>query len=280
MLGSTVLETAIGLVFVYLVFSLIASAIAEYISSVFDRRSDHLKHILFNLFDNDDPQGRTMLNLFIAHPMIQALNSTNWKPQFQTTADRVEQKVEQFDLARNKWNAAAAAVAAADQAREAAAKATDAAATATTAVANVKAAQKNPATMGTTASPDLLKAVNAAAVAASAADASATVASAAAAKATAAAELLAKVKKWQEPAAGFAVQPPARRTPVPAPPAAQVVPPAATAAPSPPLPSASELAARATQVVDQATRAAQAATAAAAQATSAAKAVDQRQARP
>ena len=84
MLGSTVLETAIGLVFVYLVFSLIASAIAEYISSVLDRRSDHLKHILFNLFDNDDPQGRTMLNLFIAHPMIQALSSTNWKPQFQS----------------------------------------------------------------------------------------------------------------------------------------------------------------------------------------------------
>ena len=251
MLGSTVLETAIGLVFVYLVFSLIASAIAEYISSVLDRRSDHLKHILFNLFDNDDPQGRTMLNLFIAHPMIQALSSTNWKPQFQSAAERVEQKVEQFDLARNKWNAAATAVAAADQAREAATKATDAAAAATTAVANVKAAQKGPPTMGTTASPDLLKAVNAAAVAASAADARATVASEAAVKATAATEQLARVKKWQETPAGFAVQPPARRPPTPTPSAGQVIPPAA-----PPLPSASELAARATQVVDQATRAA------------------------
>ena len=243
MLGSTVLETAIGLVFVYLVFSLIASAIAEYISSLLDRRSDHLKHILFNLFDNDDPQGRTMLNLFIAHPMIQALNSTNWKPQFQSAAERVEQKVEQFDLARNKWNAAAAAVAAADEARAAAAKATDVAAVATTAVAKVKDIQKGPATMGATASPDLLNAVDAAAAATSAADASATVARETAAKATAAAELLARVKKWRETPAGFAVQPPARRTPAPA---AQVVPPKATDAPAPPVPSASELAARAT----------------------------------
>ncbi len=270
MLGSTVLETAIGLVFVYLVFSLIASAIAEYISSVLDRRSDHLKHILFNLFDNDDPQGRTMLNLFIAHPMIQALNSTNWKPQFQSAAERVEQKVEQFDLARNKWNAAAAAVAAADNARAAAAKATDAAAAATTAAANVKVAQKGPATTGATASPDLQMAVDAAAAAASAADASAIAAREAAAKATTAAELLAKVKKWQETPAGFALQPPARRTPA----AAQVVPPEAPQAPAPPVPSRSELAARASHVLDQATRAAQAATAAAAVATSAARAVD------
>ena len=274
MLGSTILETAIGLVFVYFVFSLIASAIAEYISSVLDRRSDHLKHILFNLFDNDDPQGRTMLNLFIAHPMIQALNSTNWKPQFQNATERVEQKVEQFDLARNKWNAAARAVAAADEARAAAAKATDAAATATTAAAKVKDAQKGPATMGATASPDLQKAVDAAAVAANTADASATAAREAAAKATAAAELLTKVKKWQETPDGLAVQPPARPTRAPVPPAAQVVPPRAPDAPAPPVPAASELAARAAQVLDQATRAAQAAIAAAAEATSAARAVD------
>ena len=50
-LNSHILETAIGLVFVYLVFSLVASALAEYFSAYFDRRGEHLKHVLFNLFE-------------------------------------------------------------------------------------------------------------------------------------------------------------------------------------------------------------------------------------
>ena len=259
MLGSTVLETAIGLVFVYLVFSLIASAIAEYISSVLDRPSDHLKHILFNLFDNDDPQGRTMLNLFIAAPDYPGTQFDELEAPISKRRGTSQQKVEQFDLARNKWNAAATAVAAADQAREAATKATDAAAAATTAWPTSR--PEGSPDDGHPASPDLLKAVNAAAVAARAADARPP-SPEAAAKATAATELLARVKKWQETPAGSAVQPPARRPPTPTPSAGQVTPPAA-----PPLPSASELAAHATQVVDEATRTAQAATAAAAQAT-------------
>src|SRR6478752_4522159 len=104
MFGSGILETAIGLVFVYLIFSLIASAIAEYFSALLDRRGEHLKHILFNLFDNDDPQGQAFLNLFVSHPMVQALNSTDWKPTFQSAETRIEQGIGKFQLAGAKWD--------------------------------------------------------------------------------------------------------------------------------------------------------------------------------
>ncbi len=206
MFGSTILETAIGLVFVYLVFSLIASAIAEYISTLFDRRSDHLKHILFNLFDNDDPQGRTMLNLFVTHPMIQSLNTTKWKPEFQNAAERIEQKVQQFDLARKKWDAAATAVAAADQVRGAAAKATAAAARAAAAVGKIKDAQKSPTTMGSTPNAALQTAITDGADAARAANAAAAAARDATSRATAAGSEVMTVKKWRETPDDFAAE--------------------------------------------------------------------------
>src|SRR5271165_6710067 len=117
MLGSLVLETVIGLVFVYLIFSLIASALAEYLSALLDRRSEHLKHLLLNLFDNDDPRGRTMLNLFVSHPMVQALCATQWKPSFLTAVARREEGVKDLDRARGKWDSAARSAAAAASAR-------------------------------------------------------------------------------------------------------------------------------------------------------------------
>ena len=134
MLGSLVLETAMGLVFVYLIFSLIASAIAEYISALFDRRGEHLKHILFNLFDNDDPKGRAFLNLFVTHPMTQSLNTTTWKPKYQSALERFEEEKGRLAQARSQWQAAAGGVAAADAARNAAAAADAAAAKVTAAL--------------------------------------------------------------------------------------------------------------------------------------------------
>ncbi len=140
MFGSVVLETAIGLVFVYLIFSLIASGIAEYLSALLDRRSEHLKHMLFNIFDSDDPQGRALLNLFVAHPMIRALSTTAWKPKYQSAIERLGEAKLQVDRAGIQWEAASKAVAAAGAARDAA-KGADAAA------ARLKAALKafNPA---------------------------------------------------------------------------------------------------------------------------------------
>jgi hypothetical protein len=142
MLNSLVLETAIGMVFVYLIFSLIASAIAEYLSAYFDRRGDHLRHILFNLFDNDDPRGRTFLKLFVTHPMIQALNSTEWKPEFQSAVERFKEGEERFEAGRNKWAMASNTVSAADNARDKANAAEAAAKAATDAASNLKDARK------------------------------------------------------------------------------------------------------------------------------------------
>jgi hypothetical protein len=140
MLGSLVLETAIGLVFVYLIFSLIASALAEYLSALRDRRAEHLKHLLLNLFQSDDPRGRTMLNLFVAHPMVQALCAAEWKPTFRSSTARLEEGARDLDRLREKWDAAARAASAADAARTAATTAASAAALALTSAANLAVA--------------------------------------------------------------------------------------------------------------------------------------------
>jgi len=142
MLGSSMLETAIGLIFVYLIFSLIASAIAEYFSASLNRRGEHLKHILFNLFDNDDPQGRTFLNLFVSHPMVQALSSTDWKPTFLSADQRFGEGREKFERTKGLWDLAAKAVADSNVAKVAAKTADDAAAKATAAAAGVEKASK------------------------------------------------------------------------------------------------------------------------------------------
>jgi hypothetical protein len=169
MLNSVILETAIGLAFVYLIFSLIASGIAEYLSAYLDRRGRHLRDILFNLFDNDDPRGRTFLKLFITHPMVQALNSTDWKPEFQSAEARLNQVKEQFNEGRAKWDKASQAAAAAKNATAEAAAADTAAKAATEAASKLKNARK--AKVGVTeAEASALSAAIAAETAALAAD--------------------------------------------------------------------------------------------------------------
>ncbi|MFI5456576.1 MAG: hypothetical protein ACHRXM_14100 [Isosphaerales bacterium] len=283
MFESLVLETAIGLVFVYLIFSLIASAIAEYFSAILDRRGEHLKHILFNLFDNDDPQGRAFLNLFVAHPMVQALNSTAWKPKFQSALDRLGERKEQFALARTKWQAASNAVSAAGAALDAAKAAGDAAVKATAAAANVKTTLKtltptNPASCAAAhgAVADAETASAAALAAVTAADGAANAASAAeqevkkaraaqpnGADTSAPGPTPRPVEPDQSLAAGEPVT--AAGSPrAPAPEALQKTPAPAPGAPAPaPGPAGGDLEARANAVVDQASKAAAMATQAA-----------------
>jgi hypothetical protein len=285
MLGSAVLETAIGLVFVYLIFSLIASAIAEYISALFDRRGEHLKHILFNLFDNDDPQGRTILNLFINHPTLQALNSTEWKPKFQSAAERLGEQKKELQLAKSKWNAASGAVANANAARKSARKADDCATKVIAAVSSVNTALKTFIPANAAASQELRNFVTTAETVAAAAEAAATVADQAAKAAIAAEEDVKKVRApHANPIDATVPGPPARdgaldqstalpkdatpaRNPeAPAPEAVpQTLPP--TAAPSPPVPApvpaGGDLQAWAIAVVNRAGKAATTATEAA-----------------
>jgi hypothetical protein len=90
MLNSVVLETAIGLMLVYLIFSLIASAISEYTSSILDCRGEHMKHMLFDFFDNDDPRGQHYLSLFVSHPMVEALKTIEWALTFQSAEAKLE----------------------------------------------------------------------------------------------------------------------------------------------------------------------------------------------
>ena len=80
MFGSTVLEVAIGLVFLYLSLSLICSALNEYYSALVSRRARHLKDSLFSLFNKDDPRGITLLVEFFSHPLIGDLVPNAKKP--------------------------------------------------------------------------------------------------------------------------------------------------------------------------------------------------------
>jgi hypothetical protein len=72
--GSTVLEVAIGIVFLYLFLSLICSALSEYYSALFSRRAKHLRESLFALFNHDDPKGLAFLLDFYKQPLVAGLN--------------------------------------------------------------------------------------------------------------------------------------------------------------------------------------------------------------
>jgi hypothetical protein len=72
--GSTVLEVAIGIVFLYLFLSLICSALNEYYSALFSRRAKHLRDSIFTLFNHDDPKGLEFLLDFFRHPLVAGLN--------------------------------------------------------------------------------------------------------------------------------------------------------------------------------------------------------------
>src|SRR4051812_34207806 len=65
--NSAVLETGIGLVFVFLVVSLISSAVMEFVESLFKRRASMLAGELKRLL------GEEGMKLFYSHPLVQSL---------------------------------------------------------------------------------------------------------------------------------------------------------------------------------------------------------------
>jgi hypothetical protein len=73
--GSQVLEVAIGLVFVYLLFSLIASAIQELVSTLLGWRAQFLEQGLRQLLQGTTADGKPMLDEVLAHPRIKELLS-------------------------------------------------------------------------------------------------------------------------------------------------------------------------------------------------------------
>jgi hypothetical protein len=72
MFGSTILEVAIGMVFVYLLLSLVCSALNELIEAGLKMRAKDLEKGLLTLFNEPD-RTATLSRDFFAHPLIKAL---------------------------------------------------------------------------------------------------------------------------------------------------------------------------------------------------------------
>src|SRR4051812_11895052 len=71
MFGSTALEVAIGVVFVYLSLSLVCTAAQELIAAVMTWRATNLAHGIRNLLKYAD--NNELLKGFYNHPLIQSL---------------------------------------------------------------------------------------------------------------------------------------------------------------------------------------------------------------
>ncbi|MCK4645140.1 MAG: hypothetical protein KAU46_02715 [Candidatus Aminicenantes bacterium] len=80
MFGSLILEVVIGIIFVYLLLSLICSAINEFISMVLSRRSKNLEAGIQNLLS--DPGNKSLVKDFYDHPLIKGLQQKGKKPPY------------------------------------------------------------------------------------------------------------------------------------------------------------------------------------------------------
>src|SRR5947209_3833362 len=78
MLGSEILEVAIGLVFVFLIASLTATTIREIIESILKTRAIHLERGLRQLLD--DPDGEGVTKELFDHPLLFGLFSGTYRP--------------------------------------------------------------------------------------------------------------------------------------------------------------------------------------------------------
>lgn len=80
MFGSAILDTAIGLIFVYLVISLIVSAANELLAAVFRLRAQNLFLGIRELLQ--DPSATGLVSRFYEHPLIEALAAQDKKPSY------------------------------------------------------------------------------------------------------------------------------------------------------------------------------------------------------
>src|SRR3954447_23941024 len=78
MLGSEILEVAIGLVLVFLIASLTATTIREIIEAVLKTRAIHLERGLRQLLD--DPDGKGVTSELFDHPLLFGLFSGTYRP--------------------------------------------------------------------------------------------------------------------------------------------------------------------------------------------------------
>jgi hypothetical protein len=76
MFGSELLEVAIGVGALYLVLSLVCSAITEAVARAFAMRSSTLRSGIRNLLS--DPEGKDLARAFYDHPLVKGLYRRGW----------------------------------------------------------------------------------------------------------------------------------------------------------------------------------------------------------
>jgi len=103
MFGSKILEVAISLTFVYLLLSLICSAIKEAIAALFNMRANALKRAITRLIDEQHAEE------FFSHPLIKSLAKNGKKPAYIEAATFATTLLEVLAPKRCPPSAAAAA---------------------------------------------------------------------------------------------------------------------------------------------------------------------------
>ena len=78
MFGSSILEVAIGVIFIYLLFSLISSAINEYISSLLNKRGENLFEGIKNLLN--DPNFTGLAQKLYNHGLVDGISQASKDP--------------------------------------------------------------------------------------------------------------------------------------------------------------------------------------------------------
>ena len=78
MFGSTILEVAIGVIFVYLLFSFVSSAINEYISSLLNKRGENLFEGIKNLLN--DPNFIGLAQKLYNHGLVDGISQASKDP--------------------------------------------------------------------------------------------------------------------------------------------------------------------------------------------------------
>ena len=80
--GSSVLDVGIGLIFVYLMVSLVCTAANEALASVFSWRANNLWEGIRNLLDGPDRSESEWAQKFYGHPLVQGLSQPGGKPSY------------------------------------------------------------------------------------------------------------------------------------------------------------------------------------------------------
>lgn len=82
-LGSTILEVAIGVTFVYLLLATLCSTVNEWIAAALNARASNLKKAIAGLLNDQKVQdGRDFLQVFYAHPIITGLMKDHEHPAY------------------------------------------------------------------------------------------------------------------------------------------------------------------------------------------------------